>query len=157
MKFSSQEEYGIRCLLAIAKAKPGEATIPEIARTEGLSEAYVGKLLMILRKAGVITSTRGHIGGYALANEPHKISVGSVLEELGGKLFDDDFCEKHSGTSHACAHSTDCSIRWIWSSVQEAVDQVLDNLTLADVISGSQSLIQLQSEVNRPVAASPSS
>ena len=86
MKFSAQEEYGLRCLLQIARLGPdGSMTIPEISRIEGLTPTHVAKLTMILRKGGFLSSTRGQAGGYALARSPEKIIVGEVLEALGGK------------------------------------------------------------------------
>ena len=145
MKFSSQEEYGLRCLLAVARAE-GSITIPEIARLEGLTEAYVGKLLMVLRKEGYISSTRGHSGGYTLSRPPENIAVGDVLSSLGGRLFEDDFCARHSGGSGQCAHEGDCSVRWLWTKVQDAVDHVLNRLTLKDILGGGERLIQVQLE-----------
>ncbi|MBV9121820.1 MAG: Rrf2 family transcriptional regulator, partial [Planctomycetes bacterium] len=59
MKISSQEEYGLRCLLRLARAEGASLTIPEIAAAEGLSVPYVGKLLAVLRQAGLIDSVRG--------------------------------------------------------------------------------------------------
>ncbi len=132
MKFSAQEEYGLRCLVAIGRKD--SLTIPEIARSEGLTEAHVAKLLMILRQGGFVTSTRGQTGGYALARPPELISINEALAHLGGRLYDAGFCGKHSGKSEVCAHSFSCSIRSIWSTVQEAVDEVLDKISLADLI-----------------------
>lgn len=143
MKFSSQEEYGIRCLIAVARAE-GSITIPEISRAEGLTEAYVGKLLMVLRKEGFITSTRGHSGGYTLSRSPEQVRISDVLAALGGRLFEDDFCIRHSGGSGQCAHEGDCSVRWLWAKVQDAVDHVLNGLTLQDILGGGERLIQVQ-------------
>lgn len=132
MKFSAQEEYGLRCLVAVGR-KEG-ITIPEISRREGLTEAHVAKLLMILRKGEFVTSTRGQTGGYALARQASDISVNDVLAHLGGRLYDASFCEKHSGKEDVCAHSFRCTIRSLWSRVQDAVDAVLDDISLADII-----------------------
>lgn len=132
MKFSAQEEYGLRCLVAIGRKE--SLTIPDISKSEGLTEAHVAKLLMILRQGGFITSTRGQTGGYALARPAAEISVNEALAHLGGRLYDAAFCGKHSGKGDVCAHSFNCSIRSIWSAVQEAVDSVLDRISLADII-----------------------
>jgi Rrf2 family protein len=135
MKFSAQEEYGLRCLLQIARLGPeGSMTIPEISRVEGLTTTHVAKLTMILRKGGFLKSTRGQAGGYALARSPEEISVRAVLEALGGKLFDDQFCNRHAGPTSICAHAVDCSVRSLWQVVQTAVDDVLNKVTLADLI-----------------------
>jgi Rrf2 family transcriptional regulator, iron-sulfur cluster assembly transcription factor len=100
MKFSTQEEYGLRCLLRISKAEsPNGLTIPEISQLEGLSASNVGKILRLLRLGGFIESARGQTGGYKLARPAEEIVVGEVLEVLGGKLFQDNFCFDHSGMS----------------------------------------------------------
>ncbi|RYG34392.1 transcriptional regulator, partial [bacterium] len=68
MKFSTQEDYGLRCLLQIARRPLEETalTIPEISRLEGLSQTHVAKLLMLLRQSGFVRSSRGQAGGYRL-------------------------------------------------------------------------------------------
>ena len=74
MKFSSQEEYGLRCLLRIARqGRKASLTIPEISEAEGLSSFYVAKLMRILRRAGLVKSARGQIGGYSLSRPPIRL------------------------------------------------------------------------------------
>lgn len=136
MKFSAQEEYGLRCLIQIAqKGSEGSMTIPEISRAEGLSPTHVAKLMMMLRKEGFIKSTRGQSGGYTLARDPAQIPVGDVLAALGGRLYDDAFCQKHTGQLSICSHAVDCSVRSLWHSIQTAVDNVLEHITLADMLA----------------------
>lgn len=136
MKFSAQEEYGLRCLLQIARLGPdGSLTIPEIALNEGMSPTHVAKLLMILRRDGFLTSTRGQQGGYALAKPANKTYVGDVLASLGGRLYDDGFCGRHgSGGDEECRHHVDCSVRALWQSIQTAVDNIVATLTLQDLL-----------------------
>jgi Rrf2 family protein len=134
MKFSAQEEYGLRCLLRLSR-RPGEnLTIPEIAEAEGLSVPYVAKLMRALRQGGFVKSVRGQAGGYELAEAPERINVGQVLAALGGRLVADDFCERHAGTVTVCTNTVDCSIRSLWTSVQRMVDQVLSRTTLKDLL-----------------------
>jgi Rrf2 family protein len=135
MKFSSQEEYGLRCLLRIARdgGRTG-LTIPEISEAEGVSSFYVAKLLRVLRRGGLLRSSRGKIGGYSLARPPHQIVVGEALAILGGRLFESDFCTDHSGAANTCTSSVDCSIRSLWQAVQQMVDRVLSKTTLADLL-----------------------
>jgi Rrf2 family protein len=143
MKFSSQEEYGIRCLLRIAKATSSNGlTIPEISQLEGLSAANVGKILRILRLDGFIESARGHTGGYKLARVPEEIIIGNVMSALGGKLYEDGFCSEHAGIERICNNSIDCSIRSLWSTIQNLLDGVLSKITLKDLI-GKDELIQI--------------
>lgn len=141
MKLSSQEEYGLRCLLRIARQGEGDSlTIPEISEAEGISSHYVAKLLRILRRGGFVTSARGQAGGYALARPPDRIVVGEALAVLGGRFFESDFCKEHSGVETMCTNTVDCSIRSLWRTVQMVVDQVLAKTTLKDLISNEQEM-----------------
>lgn len=135
MKLSSQEEYGLRCLLQIGKGEGGTSlTIPEISRAEGMSPEYVAKLMRILRRGGLVKSVRGQGGGYSLARPAEQITVGETIAVLGGRFFESDFCDRHSGAERICAHSVDCSIRSLWRMLQRAVDQVLTQTTLKDLL-----------------------
>src|SRR5438034_10856725 len=101
MKITAQEEYGLRCLLKVARMPDGKSlTLPEIAAAEGLSVPYAAKLLSVLRQAGFLDSVRGRSGGYRLALPPEQIGLGSLLLTLGEPLFDEpSYCEKHAGTA----------------------------------------------------------
>lgn len=157
MKLSAQEEYGLRCLLQVARHDPaGSMTIPEIARIEGLSIPHVAKLMRLLRRGGFVKSVRGQAGGYKLARTPDRINVGEVLAWLGGRLFEPSFCSIHSGLAKLCTHTVDCSIRSLWQSVQLVVDQMLGKVTLSDLLGGEQqvsSWITDQTQVLRVVSA----
>lgn len=157
MKFSAQEEYGLRCLLQIGRqGDGGSLTIPEISKHEGLTQTHVAKLLMILRKEGFVKSTRGQAGGYTLARPAEQIFVGDVLAALGGKLYDEEFCGKHSGQLSICTHAVDCSVRSLWQVVQDAVDRVLDPLSLADLIrSGDRPNVKMFSSPRQSRARLP--
>lgn len=139
MKFSSQEEYGLRCLLRIGKSKsPNGLTIPEISELEGLSTANVGKLLRTLRLGGFIEATRGQSGGYKLAKPAEEIIVGEVLATLGGKLFEEDFCSIHTGIEKICTNTIDCSVRSLWRTIQLLVDNVILRISLKDLLGNEE-------------------
>lgn len=133
MKFSAQEEYGLRCLLAVARQEDG-STIPEVARDEGLSIPHVAKLLAVLRKLGYIVSMRGQNGGYSLARPASQITVGRVIADLGGRLYDTGYCNRHSGLGDLCVHKGQCAIGPLWTKVQKAVDEILESVTLQDLM-----------------------
>jgi Rrf2 family protein len=109
-------------------------TITEISRVENMAQTHVAKILMILRKSGYIVSTRGQLGGYTLARPAEQINVGEVLNALGGRLFDEGFCDKHGGENESCSHAVDCSVRSLWQVIQNSVDSVLDRISLADLL-----------------------
>lgn len=140
MKLSSNEEYGLRCLVRLAReGAGGSLTIPEISEAEGVSNAYVAKLMRILRQGGLVNSSRGKIGGYVLARPAGDISMVEVMNVLGGRLFEPGFCEAHAGQMHACASLTDCSLRSLWRNIQRAVDEVLGRTTLQDLVRDATS------------------
>ena len=141
MKLTSHEEYGLRCMIRLGQQGPGgRLTIPAISNAEGVSEAYTGKLLRMLRLGGLVTAARG-TGGYSLARPASQIIIGDVMTVLGGRLFGADFCEVHSGQMEDCVRSVDCSLRVLWRTVQAAVDDVLGRTTLQDLLSNEQQMI----------------
>lgn len=136
MKFSSQEEYGLRCLLQLARKGEGASmTIAEIGEAERLSQAYVAKLLRILRIGGLVDSVRGQEGGYTLVRPATDIVLSDVLAALGGRFYKPGFCDHFSGTEETCTHTFSCSIRPLWRRVQTAIDGVLGSTTLADLLA----------------------
>jgi Rrf2 family protein len=139
MKLTSQEEYGLRCLLRITRKGPGGSlTIPEISEAEGISGHYVAKLMRVLRRGGIVKSARGQAGGYALSRPADQIPVGEVLAILGGRLFEPDFCKEHSGIEKMCTNTVDCSIRSLWRTVQVVLDKVLSRTTLKDLVHNEE-------------------
>jgi Rrf2 family protein len=150
MKFSAQEEYGLRCLLRIAKFYDvGKSlTIPEISRAEGISEHNTGKILRTLRLGGFLIAERGQIGGYTLSKPPEEIKIDEVLFVIGGKLYDDSFCKTHSGIADFCTNSIDCSVRSLWRMIQESVNSVVKNLTLRDLLGSEAYLFDLVNNSN---------
>jgi Rrf2 family transcriptional regulator, iron-sulfur cluster assembly transcription factor len=154
MKLSSQEEYGLRCLLQLARAGGVSLTISEMSEREGISAPNVAKIMRILRRAGLVRSTRGKGGGYTLARPAAAIRALDVLASLGGRLFDTGFCDRHAGVERHCLNTRDCSIRPVLSGLQQAVDQVLGELTLASLLpSESEVTITLRPRaVKLPIA-----
>lgn len=148
MKLSSNEEYGLRCLVRLAITEG--LTIPEISQAEGVSPAYCAKILRTLRKGGFVKAARGKEGGYTLARPAGEIVIGDVMDLLGGRLFESGFCADHAGQVAICTRSVDCSVRSLWRAVQVAVDQVLSKATLRD-------LLQNEEEMNSWVRTLPGS
>ena len=137
MKITAQEEYGVRCLLRLSRGLA--LTIPEVATAENLSVAYVGKLLTLLRQAGLVESVRGRTGGYHLSRPASDITLGEALLALGEPLFEDPgYCEKHAGpeTTGPCVHTDGCHLRGVWQTLAQYMQHVLDQITLNDLLTG---------------------
>lgn len=144
MKITAPEEYGLRCLLQLARTRnPLGLNIREIARAENLSIPYAAKLLRVLRKAGLIASERGHNGGYHLTRPPSEVRLGEVLRVLGEPLFEDPgYCERHASPDGGglCVHRGDCTLRVIWQTLEQWMRRLLDQMTLADLLQSQESI-----------------
>jgi len=137
MRITAIEEYGLRCLLALARRGPNEqASITEIAETEGLSVAYTSKLLSILRKKGLVTAVRGRGGGFTIARPLNQISLYDVLVALGGPLIDPHHCEKHAGLLEQCVHHNSCSVQDVLGGLAGYVQEFLTDTTIQDLAFG---------------------
>jgi Rrf2 family iron-sulfur cluster assembly transcriptional regulator len=135
MKITAQDEYGIRILLRIARADAEEGmSIAQLSEAEGLSGSYVAKMTRALRLGGFISSTRGQKGGYVLAQVAEEIRMNEVLKAMDGAIFDNSFCKNHSGQQRICTNSVDCSVRSLWRTIQLALDRLLEQITLADLL-----------------------
>jgi len=144
MHLLAQEEYGLRCMLQVARSGgKSPLTIPQIAEAEGLSAEYTAKLMRTLRQGGLLTSTRGAGGGYHLARPAADITAWEVLQVLGGSFFPEGFCESHPGQLRDCVRSTDCSVRALWQKVELAVRTLLQSVTLADMQRREPDLLML--------------
>jgi Rrf2 family protein len=138
VKLTAQEEYGLRCLLQVARRAPTPhgppLSIRDVAEAEGLSLDYAAKLLRILRQADLVTSERGATGGYRLAQPPDTIPLREVMHALDTPLYSGGFCDGHSGQLDACVHRGGCSMRPLWLALEGALDQVLSGLHLSDLL-----------------------
>ncbi len=143
MKITALEEYGLRCMLLLAKGgvdKP--LTLPEFASAEGLSLPYAGKLLMILRKSGLVSAVRGRNGGYVLAKHPKHIILREIFDVLGERLYDNGHCSRHSGEYQTCAHKSDCKVKAIWENFDSYIYNTLDKITLEEMATGKMPVLQ---------------
>ena len=135
MKITAAEEYGIRMLIRIASADAVTGmSIPQLSEAEGLSEPHVAKICRTLRMSGFINSTPGNKGGYVLSKPASEIVINDVMKALGGNLFDQEFCNGHTGLGRLCTNSVDCSTRSLWKMIQFTLDNLLSKLTLQDLM-----------------------
>ncbi len=134
MKITALEEYGLRCLLQIAKIWGDDISISEIAKKEGLSVQYVSKLTSHLRKAGLIEASRGVQGGYRLKFPPKEITLAQVSKALGNPMFGGEFCTEHTGVERVCVHECNCSVRSVWSTIYDYMSAVMGKITLEQLL-----------------------
>ncbi len=139
MRFTAQEEYGLRCMLQLARNEDnGPLSIEDIAKSEGITPHYVGKLMRILLKGKLVSSTRGQNGGYTLVKPAVDISVEEVIHVLDGRLFENRYCSKYTGQIDHCVHTSECAVRSLWSTLDGIVSSILQETTLRDLAGESE-------------------
>lgn len=134
MRITTWAEYGVICALHLAKrTTEGPVNGRDIAARERLPADYVEQILLRLRRAGVIASTRGARGGYTLARPAEEISIRAVIHASELETFD-LHCVTHPVETDRCAASHNCSIRPVWVLLQTKIDDVLEGVCLADLL-----------------------
>lgn len=135
MRITSLEEYGLRCMLALARCGPdGQLSIADIAASEGLSVPYASKLLSILRKAGLALAVRGRGGGFGISRAAEDITLLDVLTALGGPLLDPDHCTKFTGQRDECVHSDSCLVHGALDDLAGLIESTLGQTSMADLL-----------------------
>ena len=131
MKLSMRGRYGIHAMYDLAvNARYGPQPIKAIAEREGIPEAYLEQLIAVLKREGLVKSTRGAQGGYTLARAPEAITVGDVLRALEGGLKLVDCLDAEA----ACGKSGTCPTRIVWQKVRDGLNALVDGITLRDMI-----------------------
>ena len=138
---SSLQEYGVRCLLQLAR-RPGGGplTAREIAQAEGLSIDYVEKILSHAREHALVTSVRGVHGGFLLAKPAEQITLKDTFYALGGPLYTEQFCERYTGHLDACVHTGNCGIRPLWSFLTTELDRIMAQTSLRDLLQHEEAV-----------------
>ncbi len=117
-----------------ARAGRGPASLAEIALEEDLPRAYLEQLVMSLRDAGLVRSTRGARGGYELTRDPAVIRMGEVLRALEGPIAPMICASEDAEHAVVCDRSSRCTVNVLWVRIRDAVTGALDSMTLADLI-----------------------
>ncbi|MCK9554448.1 Rrf2 family transcriptional regulator [bacterium] len=131
MRLSTRSRYGVRLMYDLACSYGGgPVLLKDIARREDISEKYLSNIIIPLKGCGMVSSSRGAHGGYALAKAPDKVKIKDIIEILEGDLCLVE-CVKNPGI---CKRSPFCLSRDIWVDVKEKMDDVLNAVTLKDLV-----------------------
>ena len=132
MKISTRTEYGIRFLVTLARSDTDAClSLTEIARREKMPHAYLEQLVRDLRRAGLVTATRGQTGGYALGRDASAITMSDAVRALEGPLLEMP-CAGSSDLEH-CDRPQPCSVHEVFQRVYESLNGALGGTTLAEV------------------------
>ena len=128
MKLSTRSRYGTRLMIDLAQnGSDRPINLTEIANRQGLSVKYLEQLIIPLKREGIIRSIRGPQGGYELAVDPEKVTIGRIVEALEGGMALSD-CVAHP---EQCIRSGSCLTRDLWKDATDAVYATFDSVTLA--------------------------
>ena len=138
MKISTKGRYALRLMLDIAlnDAKT-PVRIKDIAERQQISDKYLEQIVSSLNKAGFVKSLRGPQGGYRLTKKPEEYTVGMILRLIEGSLapvacLDDDI--------NNCTRADRCPTLILWEKLYDAISEVVDNITLADLIKKKKNM-----------------
>ena len=131
MKISTKGRYALRLMLDLA-IQPGDSAVPlrDVAERQEISDKYLEQIVTQLARGGLVRSVRGAGGGYLLTRTPEEYTVGEILRQLEGNLAPVSCV---SGGS-CCGRADRCVTLEVWQQIQDAVDGVVDNITLADLM-----------------------
>jgi Rrf2 family cysteine metabolism transcriptional repressor len=136
MNISTRGRYGLRALLEIAvQSDRGPITIRDISERQQMSISYLEQILHRLRKAGIVKSIRGARGGYVLARKGEEITVNQVIQALDGPISF-SYCDSPQLREKSCIGPSACVSRALWKKLEQLIEGVLSNVTLADLKSG---------------------
>ena len=136
MKISTKGRYAVRVMLDLANQTPGQCIkVKEIAGRQGISEKYLEQIIAMLNKGGYVTSVRGAQGGYRIAKAPEECTVGEILRLAEGSLAPVACLEKGV---EPCGRCDTCETLEVWKEVYDAVNQVVDNVTIRDLMNRGQ-------------------
>jgi Rrf2 family cysteine metabolism transcriptional repressor len=132
VRISAKELYGLRAMSEFARNYgQGPLSLAAVARTQGISQAYLEQIAIDLRRAGLLHSKRGAQGGYFLTHKPEATTAGDVIRALEGSILPVQCVAEQRCLP--CDREDRCSTRGIWEQVRDRLVETLDSITLADL------------------------
>ena len=142
MWITSRSHYGLITMSELARAYgQGPVSLSYIAEKQRMPMAYLEQLVSPLRKAGLIKATRGQRGGFELLLPPEQVTVKQVVRALDGDYSPVE-CVSENYVQGSCVREDECASQFVWQQLKESMNQVLDNITLADLSREPESVLQ---------------
>lgn len=132
MRFTTKTEYGLVCLIYMAKhaeLKFDPVTIKQIVQAEQFSLTYTEKIMQMLRNASIVTAQHGNQGGYSLARHPSQITLKEIVEAMEGATFE-IFCKPEVREEIICTHFPMCGVKPVWEKTKDTLDRLYGAITL---------------------------
>ncbi len=132
MKISTKGRYALRMMVEFALHKGSPCKINQVSRSQHISEKYLEQIVSKLHKANYVKSIRGASGGYILCKDPKDYSVGEILRATEGSLAPSSCLDKDADK---CYRDNVCVTQRLFRKIEEAVNQVVDNISLEDLVN----------------------
>ena len=137
MKLSKRREYAMRALIDLGLAHAAGRThlpVSELARYERIPVRFLEQLLLVLKRAGLVTSRRGMHGGYSLSKQAHATSMGDVMRLMDGPIGPIACVARNTKVTCSCPDPDHCGLRLLMVDVRNAITSIVDRTTLSDVV-----------------------
>jgi Rrf2 family transcriptional regulator, cysteine metabolism repressor len=144
MKFGVGVDYSLKALLMLADRYPSAQPlrVEQIAVVQGVPENYLRRLLIDLKRGGLVLSQKGPSGGYMLARQPARITMADVVEIIEGDYTPVECLEE--GSNSFCPRDSGCPMRDVWREVRDSVLGILRNATLQSLVDRRKSAVMYQ-------------
>ena len=137
MKLSTRARYGLRALIDLGLYCETETvSLQSIAARQNISVSYLEQIMALLKKANIVTSSRGACGGYRLARPSGEISVGEVLRVLEGGL-EAAVCPGNE-SENSCQGQELCVARYVWKRINDSITEAVDTMMLSELLEESR-------------------
>ncbi len=135
MKISTKGRYAVKVMFDLALNNTGECIkVKDIAARQNISEKYLEQIIAILNKAGYVNSVRGAQGGYRIARAPEEYTIGMILRLTEGSMAPVACLEEGA----ECEQCDTCETLEVWRDLYDAINQVIDHVTIADLVAKRQ-------------------
>jgi Rrf2 family cysteine metabolism transcriptional repressor len=137
MRLTSRGDYATRILMELSTGEgPAPVSVHELAARTGISTKYLEQIMLRLRSAQIVRSERGVHGGYVLARQPERLTVGEVVRTMDGPLAPSPCASRTAHVpcpAYRCPSEESCVLRGLWLDVRDAIAGVLDTTTFAEL------------------------
>lgn len=131
MRISTKGRYALRMMIEFGLNPDRCTKISEVSARQQISDKYLEQIVTLLNRAGYVKSVRGAQGGYRLTMEPKEYTVGMILRQTEGSLSPVSCLEEDADP---CKRASFCATLGVWKQMQDAINGVVDHVTLADLI-----------------------
>lgn len=148
MRFTTKTEYGLVCLIYMAKHAQLQfdpVTIKQLVQAEQFSLTYTEKIMQTLRNANIVTAQHGNQGGYSLARHPAQITLKEIVEALEGGTFE-IFCKPEVREEIICTHFPMCGVKPVWEKTKDTLDRLYEGITLERIAKNELETVPARGE-----------